>query len=143
MGDPAMLVDLMLLRSSLSNLLEKTVSQKLVDYKAEISEDTSCAITLCSNNYPNDQEFGQEFDISNLPILRPNMDSGIVIAGAEIADDSKFLRITNGVVLSAISTNKDRDLAKQEAHKLAKLVPFLDMRTDIGNAFLIPKRWAR
>jgi phosphoribosylamine-glycine ligase len=129
------------MQSSLSGLLKATVRQQLGAYRLETSG-AACAVTLCTKAYPDeDQPNSGKLDIDQIPFLLAGQDSGIVNAGTEFDAGAKQAKITNGVVFSALAKGADFEKAKENAYRLAALVPSLEKRNDIGQNLNIPQKF--
>lgn len=142
MGDPAMLVDLVLLESRLIDLLEATAANRLSGTVPTFRQGVGVAVTLADPGYPDGGLQTAMISVDPSEWLGAGNDSGLVLAGAERSGDPTQLTVTNGVVAVAVAVGPDFAAARSEAYRLADLVPDLHRRPDIGDAIDPPLRYS-
>lgn len=143
MGDPAMLVDLLLLDSRLIDLLEATAENRVPSAVPAFRTGVAVAVTLADHNYPDGQCEATPISVSPAEWLGPGDDSGLVVVGAERADAPERLTVNSGVVATALAIAPDFAGARSEAYRLAGLLPDLHRRPDIGEAVDPPPKYSR
>jgi phosphoribosylamine--glycine ligase len=142
MGDPAMLTSLMLLRSSVSDLLLSTVEDGLARVSVALHQGVALAVTLVDPDYPDGSVAKKRVRISERDLPTGSDNAWLTIAGAERDEfDPASLAVTNGVVACAVSRGKDCVAARAGAYAIAEHFPDLYCRTDIGTKVMPPKRY--
>lgn len=140
MGDPAMLVDIELLDSSLSELLLDTARGELSRSQPSFKTGYAAATTLVRSAYPE--------PVSEVnPVVIPAVPDGkLFVAG--IRKNGGSLTAGSGVVASAVSYDQSREQALSDSRALARhfaetnTAVDIDYRTDIGKSFTPPRRYA-
>lgn len=132
MGDPAMLVDLLLLQSSLVDLLECTAAGRLRDYSLRVRQEHAVAVTLVHPTYPDESSQTMSIKFDPTILWDGVSPSGIVIAGGERVEESNALMFSSGVILAAIARAPSLDAARTLAYATAAHFPQLDSRPDIA-----------
>lgn len=140
MGDPAMLVDLMLLEDGLSSLLSATVRGDLSSSKLAIRDGAAAAVTLIDKNYPENPTESYEFEVSEGLLFDDASNRGLVIAGAERTGTGRA-RVNSGVVATAVAFGESYEDALDQATRLAQYMPRFHSRTDIGADLLLPAKY--
>lgn len=143
MGDPAMLVDLLLLESGMTDLLLATTENRLASYSPAIKDGAAAAVTLVDPGYPDGPNHHEELTLDPDLWLKPGAASGLVNAGAEeMRSRPGTHAVTGGVVAAAVAVGPDFASARAEAYRLADMLPDLDRRSDIGAVIEPPARYA-
>jgi phosphoribosylamine-glycine ligase len=142
MGDPAMLVDLMLLESSLTELLTMTAEGKLHTVHPSSANEFAAAVTIVTPNYP-DENFNLTSPSPPLDghyLWNGVTDEGIVLSSTTY--DGSQLSINGGVVAVALARSVSIEIAIQKAYQLSSKLPGFDVRRDIGQHMKIPNFFA-
>lgn len=142
MGDPAMLVDLVLLESRLIDLLEATAANRISGIAPTFRQGVGVAVTLADPGYPDGGLQTALISVDPSEWLGAGNDSGLVVAGAERSGDPAQLTVTSGVVATAVAVGSDFAAARSEAYRLADLLPDLHRRLDIGEAIDPPRKYS-
>lgn len=142
MGDPAMLVDLLLLRSSARELLLAVAENRLGGVASLFHDAIAVAVPLTDHGYPDDGLTTKTVALDAEDWLDRGADAGVVIAGAGRTAAPPTLSVNNGVVACAIAMRPDLESARREAYRLARGVPGLLHRPDIGHSVRPPAKYA-
>lgn len=142
MGDPAMLVDLLLLEGDLGEVLYATAQNRLSEAQFSVRSGVAVAVTICDPGYPDEPIGVPEIQLSSDQLLQRGDGAGIVIAGASRVELTERLRVNNGVIATAIALRQDFASAKSEAYRIADCLPGLRRRSDIGSSILPPAKYA-
>jgi phosphoribosylamine--glycine ligase len=140
-GDPAGLVDLLLLESSVTELLMATVENRLNEVSLTFKDGVGIAVTLVDHGYPDGPVQVPSVSMDPSWWLNPGDESGLIIAGAESGQDAGAYTVTGGVVAAAVAVRPDFAAAQAEAHRIADLLPGLHRRSDIGDVVNPPARY--
>jgi phosphoribosylamine--glycine ligase len=142
MGDPAMLVDLLLLKSSATELLRAVAHNCLSEVPLQFHDASAIAITLADVGYPDSPLSTQTIPAHTGEWLGSDGTSGLLIAGAASGREAGSLIVNSGVIGSAVARRSDFESARREAYRLARLLPDLHHRKDIGDSLSPPQRYA-
>ncbi len=141
MGDPAMLVDIELLDSSLSTLILNTAQGKLSDGDVTFKDGFAAATTIVRAAYPDVVSAA-----GPVALPPPTAKGTLFVAGLYMNENALFSN--SGVVGSAVAYNSSPEHALLDSLELAgqfmELNPTinLDCRTDIGKFIEPPQRFA-
>lgn len=142
MGDPAMLVNLALLRSSVIDLLTATVEGRIAGFTPDYAPGAAVAVTLTDPGYPDSSEpLVARITVDPEEWLSGDGRRGLVLAGAERQADGRTYQVVNGVVASALGSGPNVALARRDAYALAARHPELHSRLDIGLDLSLPRRY--
>jgi phosphoribosylamine--glycine ligase len=144
MGDPAMLVNILLLESNLTDLLKATAEGQLATVTPVLRKQAAAAaVTLIDPAYPEHETQASEFDFDTGNLFNPDTNAGIVIAGAHLDPTSGKMVVNSGVVATAVALGDDYDAAMQAAEQLADSLPQFHHRTEIGATRTAPANYRR
>lgn len=141
MGDPAMLVDIELTESSLSELVLNTARGTLSKCAPTFKKGYAAATTIVRANYPEPANDAG-------PVTLPPTEVGTKIFVASVTQKENTLVAGGGVVASAVAFDSSRDTALSNSRELAlrfikeNVAIRLDCRTDIGSSFVPPRHFA-
>ena len=127
MGDPETQVVIPLLDSSLYDLLNSCLDEKLLEVDLRVSDKTAVTVVLAAKGYPEDYKKGML--VSGLD----QIDGGLVFhAGTKLISNEVFT--SGGRVLNVIGFGDDLSSAIQNAYSLSEKITFEDkfLRRDIG-----------
>ena len=127
MGDPETQVVIPLLDSSLYDLLNSCLDEKLLEVDLRVSDKTAVAVVLAAKGYPENYKKGMV--VSGLD----QIDEGLVFhAGTKLINNEVFT--SGGRVLNVIGFGDDLSSAIQNAYSLSEKITFEDkfLRRDIG-----------
>lgn len=143
MGDPAMLVDLLLLESNLIDLLVATAQNKLSTIKPVFKNNSAAAaVTLIDPRYPESQVQQSQFAVKPDQLFDINTNAGLLIAGAQQGTTQEKMMVNSGVVMTALALGSDHNSAIDKANSLASSMPRFHSRTDIGLKRTPPVKYA-
>ena len=127
MGDPETQVVIPLLDSSLYDLLDSCLDERLSDVELKISNKTAVTVVLAAAGYPESYKKGMKIDGLS------QIDSGLVFhAGTKLIDGDVVT--SGGRVLNVIGFGENLQSAIDDAYKLSEKINFDDkfLRRDIG-----------
>ena len=127
MGDPETQVVIPLLDSSLYDLLDSCLDERLSDIELKISNKTAVTVVLAAAGYPESYKKGMKIDGLS------QIDSGLVFhAGTKLIDGDVVT--SGGRVLNVIGFGENLQSAIDDAYKLSEKINFDDkfLRRDIG-----------
>ena len=127
MGDPETQVVIPLLDSSLYDLLNSCLDEKLLEVDLRVSDKTAVAVVLAAKGYPENYKKGMVVSGLN------QIDEGLVFhAGTKLINNEVFT--SGGRVLNVIGFGDDLLSAIQNAYSLSEKITFEDkfLRRDIG-----------
>ncbi len=140
MGDPAMLVNIELLESSLTDLLLLVAQSRLSEATVIFKNGFALATTIVSARYPDAMDEAGPFV---LPVTDPK--SRLFIAGLHSTQGGLFSN--NGVIGCAVAYDISLEVAKSRSLGLARAfmsshpTVSLHMRSDIGDSIEVPRRF--
>lgn len=140
MGDPAMLVDLLMLKSSLTELLVACTQGSLPEVVPEFHSGTAVAVTLVLPEYPFSIDTEKAFQADPRHFWDGRSSGGLIPSAASL--QGKILKPNGGVVAVAIARGSELDQALTEAYQLCALLPDLDRRNDIGRHLSVSSRYS-
>lgn len=131
-GDPECQVLMPLLKTSLIDICEGVIHQKLKDVKVEFYNKSAMAVVLASREYPYASPKPQEITIESFDSSLGH----IVFAG--VTDDNNSLKATGGRVLLSVGLGDSLKQARDNAYKIIDSINFPGMqyRKDIGHRVL-------
>ena len=128
MGDPETQVVMPIMKSSLFDLIDSTLDNRLESFKYKNKSGYCVTVVLASDGYPSNYEKG------NIIKGLDNLDNDLVFhAGTSLDLDGKFVT-SGGRVLNAIGLGKDLKLAIQDAYRVVDKIKFKNIyyRKDIA-----------
>lgn len=128
MGDPETEVVLPRIKSDLVELLQKTATQKLANFKLELNPETALTVMMVSGGYPENYPKGKTITGIN------NIKEGLVIhAGTRASGDS--IETSGGRVIACTAYGGSIKEAQKKAYLMVDQINFEGAyyRKDIGN----------
>jgi len=128
MGDPETQVVMPIMKSSLFDLINSTLDNRLESFKYKNKSGYCVTIVLASDGYPSNYEKG------NIIKGLDNLDNDLVFhAGTSLNSNGKFVT-SGGRVLNAIGLGTDLKLAIQDAYRIVDKIKFKNIyyRKDIA-----------
>ena len=128
-GDPETQPILMRMQSSLVELCNAAIRNKLNDHKVIWHKEHACGVVIAADGYPSNYKTGQKI---NLNISETNQ---MKVFHAGTKRDGNDIVTSGGRVLCATALGDNLKYAKQNAYKLVDKINFKGMhfRKDIGN----------
>ena len=139
-GDPAMLVNLLQLKSSFDELLAVTTEGRLTTYVPKYRDGVAVAVTLIDPAYPDSHLTLDTVSIPQNELVYSGKSDGLLIAGTS-QEVNGVWRVNSGVVASSVAIAKDFNSARGEAYRRAAACSNLFYRSDIGLKIEIPDRF--
>lgn len=145
MGDPAMLVNLPLLKSNLFELLISTAEGRLDEYKDEYLNRTAVAVTITDRGYPDapfDRDLGPLSQTLHSRLMGRDDEEGLLSSGLSVDPETGELIVTNGVIATAVGVGNDVASAQRRAYAFCDGLDGLHYRRDIATQLGVPDLFA-